>query len=185
MTLRSQAPGGGCPRHTQVGQVGRVGAEMVATQAPEPERAGVPGGFDVAGFDADAERHQDLPHAHPDVFVVKQDLGPGHWPPRRRRCATGPDQAATSNNAATLNKRRCHPKTNPPAGPSRTPALDRAAQPVSTGHQAHPLIETPLAKRLNRNVVLDSKFVTGDGAATPPHLRTVLSSKAMAHETRP
>ena len=59
----------------QVWQVGRVGAEVVAAEAAEPEGAGVPGCLDVAGFGADTERNGDLADAHPGVFVVEECLG--------------------------------------------------------------------------------------------------------------
>ena len=44
----------------EVGQVGDVGAEVVAADAAEPERAGAAAGFDVGRFGADAERDGDL-----------------------------------------------------------------------------------------------------------------------------
>ncbi len=45
----------------QLGKVGGVGAEVVAADAAEPERAAVPADLDVAGLDADAVGDRDLP----------------------------------------------------------------------------------------------------------------------------
>src|SRR5664280_377101 len=44
---------------TQLGQIGRVGAEMTAPQAAEPERARMTAGRDVGRFRARAERDRD------------------------------------------------------------------------------------------------------------------------------
>ena len=59
----------------QVGQVGDVGAEVVAAGAAEPERAGAAAGFDVGRFGADAERDGDLADGAAGVFGVEQRLG--------------------------------------------------------------------------------------------------------------
>ena len=59
----------------QVGQVGDVGAEVVAAGAAEPERAGAAAGFDVGRFGADAERDGDLTDGAAGVFGVQQRLG--------------------------------------------------------------------------------------------------------------
>ncbi|MFE0156851.1 hypothetical protein ACFWY5_57670 [Nonomuraea sp. NPDC059007] len=59
----------------QVGQVGDVGAEMVAAHAAEPERAGVHAGFDVARLAADAEGDDDFAGGAAGVFGVQQRLG--------------------------------------------------------------------------------------------------------------
>ncbi|HEX9353744.1 MAG TPA: hypothetical protein VF933_08005 [Streptosporangiaceae bacterium] len=59
----------------QVGQVGDVGAEVVAAGAAEPERAGLPAGFDVGWLGADPERDRDLADGAADVLGVQQRLG--------------------------------------------------------------------------------------------------------------
>ena len=59
----------------QVGQVGDVGAEVVAASAAEPERAGTAAGFDVGRFDADAEPNGDLTDGAAGVLAVQQHLG--------------------------------------------------------------------------------------------------------------
>ena len=59
----------------QVGQVGDVGAEVVAAGAAEPERAGAAAGFDVGRFGADAERDGDLADGAAGVLGVQQRLG--------------------------------------------------------------------------------------------------------------
>ena len=59
----------------QVGQVGDVGAEVVAAGAAEPERAGPAAGFDVGRFGAHAERDGDLAEGPAGVFGVEQGLG--------------------------------------------------------------------------------------------------------------
>ena len=55
----------------QVGQVGHVGAEVVAAGAAEPERASPTAGFDVGWFGADAERDGDLADGVAGVFGVQ------------------------------------------------------------------------------------------------------------------
>lgn len=55
----------------QVGQVGHVGAEVVAAGAAEPERTGPTAGFDVGWFGADAERDGDLADGVAGVFGVQ------------------------------------------------------------------------------------------------------------------
>ena len=59
----------------QVGQVGDVGAEVVAAGAAEPVGAGVAAGLDVGRFGAHAERDDDLADGAAGVFGVQQRLG--------------------------------------------------------------------------------------------------------------
>ena len=59
----------------QVGQVGDVGAEVVAAGAAEPDGAGAAAGCDVGGFGAPAEGDGDLPDRVAGVFGVQQGLG--------------------------------------------------------------------------------------------------------------
>ena len=59
----------------QVGQVGDVGAEVVAAGAAEPERAGLAAGLDVGRFGADPERDGDLADRAAGVLGVQQRLG--------------------------------------------------------------------------------------------------------------
>ena len=59
----------------QVGQVGDVGAEVVAAGAAEPERAGAAAGLHVGRFGADAERDGDLTDSPAGVFGVQQRSG--------------------------------------------------------------------------------------------------------------
>ena len=58
----------------QVGQVGDVGAEVVAAGAAEPERAGVAAGLDVGRLGADPEGDGDLADGAAGVFGVEQLL---------------------------------------------------------------------------------------------------------------
>ena len=58
----------------QVGQVGHVGAEVVAAGAAEPVRAGLPAGLDVGRLGADPERDGDLADGAADVLGVQQRL---------------------------------------------------------------------------------------------------------------
>src|ERR1039458_7794884 len=56
----------------QVGQVGDVGAEVVAAGAAEPDRAGAAAGLDVGRFGAGAVGHGDLADGIPGVFGIPQ-----------------------------------------------------------------------------------------------------------------
>jgi hypothetical protein len=55
----------------QVGQVGDIGAEVVAAGAAESVGAGVPAGFDVGGFSADTEGDSDLADTAAGVLRVQ------------------------------------------------------------------------------------------------------------------
>ncbi len=59
----------------QVGQVGDVGAEMVAAGATEPEWAGAASGLDIGRLGADPEGHCHLAEGAPGVLGVEQLLG--------------------------------------------------------------------------------------------------------------
>ena len=56
----------------QLRQVGGVGAEVPAAQAPEPERAGPAAGLNVGRLGADAERDRDLTDRQALVFAFQQ-----------------------------------------------------------------------------------------------------------------
>src|SRR5262249_44740752 len=58
----------------QVGQVGDVGAEVVAAGAAEPERAATASGLDVGRLGADTERDGDLADGAASVLGVQQRL---------------------------------------------------------------------------------------------------------------
>ena len=59
----------------QVGEVGDVGAEVVAADAAEPVGAGVPAGCDVGRLGAGAVGHGDLADGAAGVLGVEQRLG--------------------------------------------------------------------------------------------------------------
>src|SRR5260370_181016 len=59
----------------QVGEVGHVGAEVVAARAAEPERAGMAAGLDVGRLAAAAEGDHDLADGAAGVLGVQQRLG--------------------------------------------------------------------------------------------------------------
>jgi hypothetical protein len=59
----------------QIGQVGDVGAEVVAPGAAEPVGAGVPAGLDVGRLGADTERDSHLTDRPADVLGIQQRLG--------------------------------------------------------------------------------------------------------------
>ena len=59
----------------QVGQVGDVGAEVVAADAAEPVGAGAAAGLDVGRLGADAVGDGDLADGAAGVFGVQQRLG--------------------------------------------------------------------------------------------------------------
>ena len=87
----------------QVGQVGDVGAEVVAAGAAEPERAGVAAGFDVGRFGADPERDGDLADGAAGVFGVEQWLG------RRARSGCRAGRTACAATRSTASRRRVSP----------------------------------------------------------------------------
>ena len=60
---------------SQVGQVGHVGAEVVAAGAAEPDRAGAPAGGDVGRLGAGAVGDGDLPDGVAGVLSVQQGAG--------------------------------------------------------------------------------------------------------------
>ncbi len=59
----------------QVGEVGHVGAEVVAARAAEPERAGVAAGLGVGRLAADAEGDHDFADGAAGVLGVQQRFG--------------------------------------------------------------------------------------------------------------
>ncbi len=59
----------------QVGQVGHIGAEVVATGATEPVGAGVTAGLHVGRFGADPKRHDHFTEHSAGVLGVQQRLG--------------------------------------------------------------------------------------------------------------
>jgi hypothetical protein len=57
----------------ELGKVGRIGPEVAAAQAAEPERAGSAAGLDVGRLGARPERDRDLADGYPLVLAVEQD----------------------------------------------------------------------------------------------------------------
>jgi hypothetical protein len=59
----------------ELGEVGRVGSEVTAAQAAEPERAGSAAGLDVGRLGTHAERDRHLADCHSLVLAVEQGTG--------------------------------------------------------------------------------------------------------------
>ena len=79
----------------QLGQVGRVGAEVPAAQAPKPERAGPAAGLNVRSLGADAERDRDLTTARRWCSLSNKTRGWLHTcSPRPLNCTAARESTA-------------------------------------------------------------------------------------------
>ena len=86
----------------QLGQVGDVGAEVVAARAAEPDRAGPAAGFDVGRFGAAAVGDGDVADGVAGVLGVQQGVGVAPEP------VAVPVEACAVT-VSTAARRRCSP----------------------------------------------------------------------------
>ncbi|MFE4057323.1 hypothetical protein ACFXP3_13680 [Streptomyces sp. NPDC059096] len=59
----------------QIGEIGKVGVQVIATQAAEPQRTALPTGCDVGGLFAQTVGSGDLADRPPHVLGIQQYLG--------------------------------------------------------------------------------------------------------------